>query len=200
MINEPPCPLASLSSTHSFVPLLWPPSDVNIDAESDAVGDHSSKLRFAVGPAPAGVLAVFSVQRRTYLPVQQPTSNACSRSATQGNIHRAAPTHIPVILAPQRFNVQPVSDTSFHPLSSPPSSRSPLQNFTPLEPILELAIEDTPARWLLCLQFSKLLYEPALKTIGNSAPMDTRTPSSVGTSDSALGTLEAAQSVLLLWQ
>ena len=70
------------------------------------VGDDSSKLRFTLGAAPTGVLAVFAVQRRTYLPVQQPASNA--------NIYCAAPTHIPVILARLPLNPSRPAPRSIH--------------------------------------------------------------------------------------
>jgi len=56
-------------------------------------GDDGSKLRFTLEAAPTGVLAV---QRKTYLPVQQATSNAYPRSEiVMANIYRAAPIHIP---------------------------------------------------------------------------------------------------------
>ena len=93
-------------------------------------------------------------------------------------------------------------DASFDPLSSPPSSRvsSPTHHPTQIQiqlgAILELTIEDPPCSPSPTL--SKLLYKPVLKTVRKSASGDTRTPSSVGTSESALGIAGARQSVLSL--
>ena len=84
------------------------------------VGDDSSKLRFTLGAAPTGVLAVFAVQRRTYLPVQQATSNA--------NIYCTAPTHIPVILA--RLPLNP-SRPAPHSIHSHPHLQAGLLSNTP---------------------------------------------------------------------
>jgi len=110
------------------------------------VGDDSSKLRFTLGAAPTGVLAVFAVQRRTYLPVQQPASNA--------NIYCAAPTHIPVILAwlplnPSRARPAPHSIHS-HPhlqaglLSNTPRHSNPFSSSrSRIHPRVDLSVSNS---------------------------------------------------------